>query len=132
MKQDPIEALSLLPCNQNVYSKKNLFFFGLNFFLVYIFDQNFVLCHVEILLLALFLLCTGVTLFLRLVFLQDWKKKKKKKVNWSTKYKTWVCRTRVLTEIKFNDLEFYFVLFFFFFHKAHQSLLWYTYQYSLK
>ena len=80
MKQDPVEALSLWPCNQNVYSNKILFFFGLNLFSCLLLRSNFCfLPRRNSLVFSLFSLCTCVTLFLRLVILQDWEKKKKKK-----------------------------------------------------
>ena len=41
MKQDPVEALSLWPCNQNVYRNKILFFFGLNLFSCLLLRSNF-------------------------------------------------------------------------------------------
>ena len=75
-----VKVLSLWSCNQNVYSNKILFFFGLNLFSCLLLRSNFCfLPRINSLVFSLFSLCTCVTLFLRLVILQDWEKKKKKK-----------------------------------------------------
>ena len=103
-----VEVLSLWPCNQNVCSNKILFFFGLSLFSCLLLRSNFCfLPRRNSLVFSLFSLCTSVTLFLRLVILQDWEKKKKKKElysrtrNSSTVHNTRGLQTRVLLSFSF-------------------------------